>query len=1053
MARPLSLLATLLLGSSIGLAAEGLTSAQPRCEYLTDPLGIHATQPRLSWLTTSPQRGAQQTAYEILVASSAELLAQDRGDLWASGKVRSQENAQVAYAGKPLGSRQACFWKVRVWDGSDQVGAWSPVARWEMGLLQPADWSAKWIEAPLALPAQASLAGASWIWDAAGSTGNERFFRRRVTIPAGTGALSATLRVTADSAFTLFVDGAQVATVPAKGKDVWKTVRTYDLAARLTPGDHVIAIAVTRSPANGGLAAKLVVSRPGQPEQVVTTGSSWKISATKTAEWSTLAFDDATWTAATELAVVGKGPWGRFERPEQAPVPLLGTTLALADKPIAKARVYATALGLYDLHLNGQKVGDHALAPEWTDTNKRIRYQVFDITRQLRAGTNALTARLANGWYSGRIGNGHFQHWGTVPALLTQVEVTYADGSTARLVSDASWKFVPSAITSSDFMLGENYDARLAQADPLTGAAVRERNEKSVPLDPQVVEPVRAVTTRPAQSMREAQPGRYVFDLGQNLVGVARITVNAAAGTVVTLRHAEMLNPDGTLYVANLRGAPSIDTYTCRGGGAETWQPTFTFHGFRYVELSGLPTKPETSAVQAVVIASDLTRTGEFTCSDPRLNQLQSNIWWGQLGNYLSVPTDCPQRDERLGWTGDAQVFVRTATGNAEVAAFFSKWLVDVDDAQTPDGAFTDVVPRAGSSAGTPAWADAGVICPWTIYRAYGDERLLATHYPAMTKWIEWCRTNSVGLLRSKGRGADYGDWLAIGANTPKEVIGTAYFAYSTKLVAQAAAVLGKTADAQRYQELAAQITAAFNQAYVKPDGRITGDTQCVYLMALKFGLLSPELREMAAAHLVADITAKGDHLSTGFVGVSYLLPVLSDVGRDDVAFKLLLQDTFPSWLFSVKHGATTIWERWDGWTPEKGFQNPGMNSFNHYSLGSCGEWLYENLAGVAMAPGTAAYRELDLHPRIGGGLTNASYRLQTLRGLVASAWQLTDKDLSYQCTVPVGSVATLTLPAGTLSEGGKPVAQAAGITVLPGTVGANRVRLVAGAYRFSVAR
>jgi alpha-L-rhamnosidase len=1053
MPRSFRFLITFLVGSACGFAADGLSLSQPRCEYRTDPLGIHAAQPRLSWLTTSPRRGAQQTAYEILVASSPDLLAQDRADLWASGKVHSQENAQISYAGSPLGSRQTCYWKVRVWDGDDQPSSWSPVAHWEMGLLQPADWSAKWIEAQLPLPSNATLAGAQWVWDASGSPGNERFFRHRVTVPTGNGALSATLRLTADNAFTLFVDGAQVAAVPAKGKESWKKVQIYDLGAQLTPGDHVLAIAVSRSPAHGGLVAKLVLSRPGQPDQELVTSRAWKVSASAAPAWTTLAYDDSAWPAASEIAAVGAGPWGRFERLELAPVPLLGTSLVLADKPIVKARVYATALGLYDLQLNGQKVGDHALAPEWTDYSKRVRYQVFDITRQLHAGANALTARLANGWYAGRIGNGHFQHWGTVPALLAQVEVTYADGSTARLVSDATWKFVPSAITSTDFMLGESYDARLAQADPLTGSAVSERVEKPILLDPQVVEPVRAVATHAAQRVSEPQPGRYVFDLGQNLVGVARITVNAAAGTVITIRHAEMLNPDGSLYVTNLRGAPSIDTYTCRGGGSETWQPTFTFHGFRYVELSGLTTKPDVSAVQAVVLGSDLTRTGEFTCSDPRLNQLQSNIWWGQRGNYLSVPTDCPQRDERMGWMGDAQVFVRTATGNAEVAAFFSKWLVDVDDAQTPDGAFTDVSPRAGSSAGTPAWADAGVICPWTIYRAYGDERLLATHYPAMVAWIEWCRTNSVGLLRSKGRGGDYGDWLAIGANTPKEVIGTAYFAYSTKLVAQAAAVLGKTADAQRYQDLAAQITAAFNQAYVKPDGRISGDTQCVYLMALKFDLLSPELREKAADHLVADITAKGDHLSTGFVGVSYLLPVLSAVGHDDVAFKLLLQDTFPSWLFSVKHGATTIWERWDGWTPDKGFQNPGMNSFNHYSLGSCGEWLYENLAGVAMAPGTAAYRELDLHPRIGGGLTQASYRLQTLRGPVASAWQRTDTELSYQCSVPVGSVATLTLPAGTLSEGGTPVAQATGVTVLPATAEANRVRLVAGDYHFSVAR
>ena len=422
-----------------------------------------------------------------------------------------------------------------------------------------------------------------------------------------------------------------------------------------------------------------------------------------------------------------------------------------------------TALGLYELHLNGQRVGDYMLAPEWTDYNKRVRYQAYDVTALVRPGENVLGALVANGWYAGHIGNGGFQVWGTVPALLAQLEITYTDGSSERVVTDETWREHPSPLLASDFMLGESYDARLELAgwdrpgpdggngfDESRWAAVAVRKEARH-LDWQVTQPVRATGEIKPKTVTEPKPGRWTFDLGQNMVGVVRLKLAARAGTQVTLRHAEMLNPDGTLYVTNLRGAPSTDHYICKGGG-ETWQPAFTFHGFRYVELTGVSEKPPADAVTGIVLGSDTPRTGEFACSDPRINQLQSNIQWGQRGNYLSVPTDCPQRDERLGWMGDAEVFVRTATGNADVQAFFSKWLVDVDDAQSPEGMFKDVSPsKSGWGGGVPAWGDAGVICPWTIYQAYGDRRILERHLPAMIKWVEWCKGQSTEFDSRQG--------------------------------------------------------------------------------------------------------------------------------------------------------------------------------------------------------------------------------------------------------------------------------------------------------------
>jgi alpha-L-rhamnosidase len=980
--------ATVLLatGPADPLAA-ALTSSHLRSEYLTNPAGLDVTQPRLSWIVESTHRGERQTAYQVLVASSPEILARDQGDLWDSGKVMSDATSQIVYHGTKLTSRRACFWKVRCWDKSGQPAAWSQPAAWTVGLLDAADWSAKWIDAsPRRNPADATAAPVlkRAVYEAADGAGS-----RDVTAQL--------LKQAAAGEFSLKVDNDTLGPDPA-----------YLHKKRL----------------------RLEFTRNGQPAEC-------------------LIEENQNFRYPADLL-------------PRLPLPYLRKTFAV-DKTVTSARLYATALGIYELRLNGKRVGDYFLAPEWTDYNQRLRYQEYDVTPLLAAGQNVLGAQVANGWYSGHIGNGGFQYWGKSPALFAQLELTYADGSTARIVTDATWKMGASPLLATDFMLGEEYDARQEVAgwdrpgfNDSAWLPVQERAEKPRALDGQVMEPVRQVAEVAAKSLTEPKPGKWTFDLGQNLVGVVRLKVSAPAGTRLTLRHAEMLNPDGTLYTANLRGAPSIDTYVCKGGGVEVWQPKFTFHGFRYVELTGLAAKPPLAAVTGVVIASDLTPTGKFICSDPQVNQLQSNILWGQRGNYLSVPTDCPQRDERLGWMGDAQVFVRTAAYNADIAAFYTKWLVDVTDSQEADGRFADVSPFAGPSKGTPAWGDAGVICPWTIYQTYGDLRLLERQYPSMVKWVEFTKSQSPNLIRSGNRGNDYGDWLSIGAITDKELIGTAYFAYSTRLVAKAAAALGKTADAAAHEALFQDIRKAFIAKYVSPDGRVKGDTQCALLMALKFDLLPDELRAKAADWLEADITAKGDHLSTGFVGVSYLLPELTKAGKLDTAYRLLLQDSFPSWLFSVKMGATTIWERWDGWTPDKGFQDPGMNSFNHYSLGSCGEWLYETVAGIGCDPATPGFKRIVIRPQPGTKLTSAAAQYQSLHGLISSSWTTGNGRFSLTVGIPANTSATVHVPArdaASVRESGKPVAQAEGVTFLRMEPGAAVFAVESGRYQFSSVR
>lgn len=929
-----------------------------RCEYLADPLGIDAASPRLSWIITSSRRGEKQTAYQVLVASSAKPLGDDKGDLWDSGKVVSDESSQIVYSGKPLISRQNCFWKVRIWDRDDHSTHWSPVAQWQMGLLQPADWNAQWITANA--PASASTAPLIICRATYEVVENEE-----------------TVDVTAvlagqviENRLSLVVNNKTLGGDPAQNMP--KRLRVdYEL------GGQSFKKEVNEN-------QKLVL--PEKPETV--------------------------WYLRKSFA---------------------------ANMPIRRAVLYATALGLYEVHINGQRVGDHVLAPDWTDYRKRVRYQAYDVTSLLKRGDNAIGALLANGWFSGHIGNGGNQFFGKTPAFLAQLEVTYADGGVERIVTDDSWKSHRSPIIASDFMLGEDYDARLEVKgwdkpglNERKWVPVTVRDESSRLLESQVMEPVRQICEIKPKAVTQPKPGSWVYDLGQNMVGVVRLKVLALAGTEVTLRHAEMLNPNGTLYTQNLRGAPSVDHYICKGKGTEIWQPRFTFHGFRYVEITGLSARPKNDAVTGIVIASDTSRTGEFTCSDALINQLQSNIQWGQRGNYISVPTDCPQRDERLGWMGDAQVFIRTAAYNADVAAFFSKWLVDVDDGQSSAGSFSDVNPNTGGRGGVPGWGDAGVICPWTLYEAYGDKRILERHLPAMIKWVEYLRAHSTELIRDKDRGNDYGDWLSIGANTPKDLIGTAYFAYSTHLVAKSCQALGRSEEADKYEQLFQDIKEAFNKRYVSADGRIEGNTQSAYAMALKFELLPDDLRPKAAQYLEEDIHAKSNHLSTGFLGVSYLLPVLTQSGKADTACQLLLQDTFPSWLFSVKHGATTIWERWDGWTPEKGFQDPGMNSFNHYSLGSCGEYLFGYVGGIR--PASPGFKTILIEPVIRNGLTWAKTHYDSIQGRIATSWKLEGQQLALEVVVPANTTATVCVPArdiASITEGGKPVEQAEGVKFL----------------------
>ncbi len=712
---------------------------------------------------------------------------------------------------------------------------------------------------------------------------------------------------------------------------------------------------------------------------------------------------------------------------DQNPSPFLRRTFAVT-KPLTRATVYATARGVYALHLNGQRVGDAQFAPGWTDYAQRLQYQTYDVTALVQDGENAVGAVLGDGWYAGYIGWGNKRaYYGSRLQLLAQIVLEYADGSRETLGTDGQWRGATGPILTSDMLMGETYDARLAMPGwsavgfndsawkPVTVEAAHDPAVRRVA---QIDPPVRVTEEFTPVAITQPAPGTHLFDLGQNMVGWVRLKVSGPPGTIVQMRFGEMLTADGRLYVDNLRAAKATDTYILSGKDAETYEPQFTFHGFRYVEVTGYPGEPSLDALIGCVLHSDIPKTGAFECSDPLVNQLVQNIDWGQRGNFLSVPTDCPQRDERLGWMGDAQIFVRTAAANRDVAAFFAKWMHDVAEAQSPEGGFSDVSPRLVDLAdGAPAWGDAGVIVPWTISQVYGDTRILETHYDAMVRWMDYLDSANPDHLWLNRRVNDFGDWLSIEADTDKDVLATAYFAYDASLMTQIAVVLGRAEDAVRFKTLFADIKAAFNGAYVSENGLVRGDTQTGYVLALRFGLLPEALRPLAAKRLVQNIASKNSHLSTGFVGVGYLCPVLTEAGYADVAYTLLLNTTFPSWGYSIEQGATTIWERWDGYTTEKGFQDTGMNSFNHYSLGSVGEWLQRYVAGIDADPDHPGFVHIHIQPYPDRRLSFVRASFESVRGRIESAWTWSGDTFTLNVTVPANTAATVMLPDGQTHE------------------------------------
>jgi len=1157
-------------GSRIGapLLAERL-----ECEYRVEPRGIATTTPRFSWRLAANDpsaRGIGQSAYRIIAAESRDALtptSKPNQLLWDTGTVHGdagRATSQIDYRGTFLSSRTRVWWKVQIWDENGRDCGWSDPASFTVGIIDPSGWKAEWIgldvapAAPLTAQVRTDLRNLPWIRLPGPPMRQERvaFFRSEFDLGADT-IESAWLAATVDQIAQLSVNGQ-----PAAELARWDFSRAIDVAASLKPGRNAVGFRVEHADGfNPAVTGMLVVTFAGGRQQRFLIDKSWKLFEVAVEGWDRVGLNDSAWKQVEESRAQ---PWGGSRNTEHfmPPAPYLRKTFTVTQgKPIARATLFATALGVYQCSLNGLRIASDEFTPGWTEYNKRVYHQTYDVTSMVRPGTNCIGAILGDGWYASLMSfTGRRRFYDGPARFMGQLEIEYTDGSRQTIASDSTWTAAFGPIRHADLYLGTDYDSRLEipgwDQPQLTGAAakanwipvqtglaqaqsrreadvtakvanaikdgrldmlvspvtlgdpaygvvktldieysfngirgqttINENQRLQLPgpnhlgpvtiikavfgeparppakpfvIEPQPGEPVRRFEALAAKTVSEPRPGRYVFNLGQNMVGWARLKVNGTPGQRLVVRHAEMLNPDGTMYTSNLRGATATDFYTLKGG-PETLEPPFTFHGFQYVEITGLTSKPEPSMVTGIVTHTAMMPAGTFSCSSPLVNQLVHNIIWGQKGNYLEVPTDCPQRDERLGWTGDAQFFINTAAYTFDIASFMSRWLKTLNhDSQYEDGTFAHVAPKVDQRGGSTAWGDAAIVCTHSMYITYGDKRIIADNYEPMSRYMVWLDSKTTNGIAKVG---GFGDWLNLNDPTSSDLIDTAYRANLLSIMSEMARVIGETADADRFAAGHRFTVDAFRTRFLNADGSLKESGQTGYALAFTNGLIPEALHAQAAAHFASTLEKKNWHLATGFIGTPRLLPALYIAGGETCragANRVLLNEDYPSWLYQVKLGATTMWERWDGWTPERGFSDVGMNSFNHYAFGSVGDYLYRHVAGISpLAPG---YTRVLIAPTPGpGSLTSAKATYDSIAGTIASQWARADDATTYEITIPpnvTGEIRLSVAPGQSLFESGRRVADGGvqGLRILAAdpSLEANVVRMDAqsGTYRFTV--
>lgn len=1038
--------------SGAGVRVSGL-----RCESLTDPRGIDVLRPRLSWVLESAERGQRQSAYRVLVARSAARLARDEGDLWDSGRVTSDRSVHVPYDGDALVSRTEAHWKVRCWDKDGRPSDWSAPAVFSMGLLEPGDWQGQWIgrDDPPAPPAANPLAvaRAQWIWhpgeNGAGAAPLvTRYFRRVFHLPADRGIVRAELLLAGDNEFAVAVNGQHAG---AGGN--FKVAGVMDVTRSVRVGPNLIAAWVKNAgdaPNPAGLIGRLRVEFSGGGSLDVPTGTGWTSFTNDVPGWTLPGFDDAAWPAAAILGDAGMAPWGEIgvgDEDRRLAARMLRREFQVS-RPVRRATLYVSGLGLSEVYLNGHRIGDHVLSPGLTEYTKRVFYVTHDVTGAVRPGDNALGVWLGNGRYYAPRGKVPTEtlNYG-FPKLLLQLEVELADGTRQVVASDATWKLTADGpITENNEYDGETYDARREMPgwdrpgfDDCGWDAAARVTPPGGRLVAPMTEPIRVTENLQPLSVKEPTPGVFVYDLGQNMVGWCRLKVSGPAGTTVRLRHAEVLRDDGTLYLDNLRSARVTDTYTLKGGGEEIYEPRFTYHGFRFVEVTGYPGRPGLDAIEGRVVHDDVAGAGEWSSSKDLLNRLWRHIRWGVRGNYRSVPTDCPQRDERQGWLGDRSVESRGEAYLFDIEALYRKWVRDMADAQKASGSVPDVCPPYWPIySDNVTWPSSTVIIPGMLWDLYGDTRTIAVHYESMRRWVDYMQ----GFVTHGVMARDtYGDWC-VPPEDPKlihsadparkthpEILASGYFLHDLRLMARYARTLGRMADARRFEEASERLQAALHARHYRPgEGWYDNGSQTACLLPLALGIVPEAEAPRVMARLRAKIVDETHrHVGTGLIGGQWLMRTLTARGEGDLAYTMATQTTYPSWGYMDSRGATTIWELWNGDTAD-----PAMNSGNHVMLvGDLVIWLYEALAGIAPDPAEPGFRRIDMRPHPLGDLRWVRASFRSPYGEIRSHWQRDATRFEWRVAVPPNTAATLRLPvpaSARVIEGGKAIESSPGI-------------------------
>ncbi len=1056
---------TLLAGASSASAAEdGVTVGGLQTNARTKPLGISGAAPTFSWKSASEARGVVQSAYEVRVGTSA-----GDDDVWSSGKVDSDNQTDVRYGGPELESQTRYHWQVKVWDGDDQASEWSTASWFETGILTAGEWQGDWIgksaagevdtwtnytadidfdidKLAMGVFIRAANTQNGYMWQISTADGSPKFRPHKRT--NGTFALLADKPIPGISTAEL-LEGTHKLSIEVDGATLITRLDGNEIDRR-TDASFAKGFVGFRQSFAGS------VNEETDVKKVKVTAKNGDV-LLDTDFASANPFNGGTLTA-NGLRVADRREVLYVSKDSHKPL-LRKEFSTQAGKTVESARVYASAQGVYELQLNGSKVGDQFLAPGWTDYRKRMQYQTYDVTDQVRAGANAIGAELGDGWWAGKVAIFGTQQYGSSLGLMAQLRIDYTDGTSQVVKTDNTWKSHYGPYVQADSVDGETYDANYEKPgwdvpnyDDAGWNPVTITTNTTARLVPQPDEPVRVTQELEARKHTTPSAGAELYDIGQNMVGVVRVRLQGVAGKTVRLRFGEELNKDGSLYTANLRSAKATDYYTFKTTGTVVYTPKFAQHGFRYVEITGASVAPALTDVTGVVWGSDLADTGTLETSDPMLNQLQSNISWGQRGNFLSIPTDTPARDERMGWTGDINVFAPTASYLTDTRGFLGKWMGDVQDAARPNGDIPGIaptIPKGGDLGVGVGWSDAVVTVPYAVWKAHGDNAIVRQNYAPMKKFLGYVRTSAGADLIDSGRG-NWNDWLNLDDPTPTDVLGTSYYAENARMMSEMAAAIGEDADAAEYAALSDSIREAFAKTLIASDGTVTGDSQAGYAVALGMGMVRDDQREKVGAKFVAKLKRTDYHLTTGFLGTPWLLPALTVIDRSDLAYTMLTKKSYPSWGYEIENGATTMWERWNSIMPDGSFGDVDMNSFNHYAYGAVGDWMYRNIGGIS--PVESGYKKSTIAPVVDGPLSHAKGTFESVYGTISSSWKKDGKDLTLDVEVPVNTTSQVSIPAVnalSVTEGGKALEDAAGVSDVTFADGVATFTVGSGSYSF----